>query len=460
MYDLVVIGSGPGGYVCAIRAAQLGLKVAIIERYKTLGGTCLNVGCIPSKALLRSSEHFWMADKHFAEHGIETKELKVNLKKMLDRKRNVVSQITGGVDFLMKKNKIERFEGHGSIVDKNTVAVGDQKLEAKNIVIATGSKPNALPGVAFDKKRIISSTEALELEEIPKHLLVVGAGVIGLEMGSVWARLGAKVSVIEYGSVPIPGNDKMVQKQLQKSLEEIGMEFIYNTAVKSAQVKGSSVELGASDKDGKDVKFSGDYCLVAIGRRPYTESLGLENIGLELDSRGFVPVNEHLQTKQSNVYAIGDVIGGMMLAHKAEEEGICVAETIANGRGHVNYDAIPNVIYTFPEVATVGKTEEQLKQDGIPFKTGKFAMAANGRAVAMGEGVGFIKVIAHKDTDRILGVHMICPQASELIAEAGLAMEYYASSEDIGITCHAHPTLSESFKEAALSALKRALHGA
>lgn len=459
-FDLIVVGAGPGGYVAAIRASQLGMNVAIIEKRSTLGGTCLNVGCIPSKALLKSTEHYWQAKHHFSEHGLEVGSIKINLGKMMERKNEVVKKNVGGIDFLMKKNKITRLEGHGKIVNATTVDVAGQSYTAKNILIATGSKPNDLKGVSFDNQRIISSTEALELQEIPKEMVVIGAGVIGVEMGSVWARLGTKVTVIEFGDVVIPGADKQVQKQLQKSLEEIGMVFQFGTGVTDGSVKGKKVNLKAKTKDGKILEYTTDYCLVAIGRGPYTQGLGLEAVGIELDKRGFITVDKHWQTNVPGIYAIGDVIGGMMLAHKAEDEGVACAEIIAGKPSHINYDAIPSVIYTFPEVASVGKTEEQLKENNIPFNVGKFNFSANGRAIASGEAVGFVKVLAHKETDRILGIHIIGPMASELIAEAGLAMEYFASSEDIGITSHAHPTLSEAVKEAALSALKRSIHGA
>ncbi len=459
-FDLIVVGAGPGGYVAAIRASQLGMNVAIIEKRSTLGGTCLNVGCIPSKALLKSTEHYWQAKHHFSEHGLEVGSIKINLGKMMERKNEVVKKNVGGIDFLMKKNKITRLEGHGKIVNATTVDVAGQSYTAKNILIATGSKPNDLKGVSFDNQRIVSSTEALELQEIPKEMVVIGAGVIGVEMGSVWARLGTKVTVIEFGDVVIPGADKQVQKQLQKSLEEIGMVFQFGTGVTDGSVKGKKVNLKAKTKDGKILEYTTDYCLVAIGRGPYTQGLGLEAVGIELDKRGFITVDKHWQTNVPGIYAIGDVIGGMMLAHKAEDEGVACAEIIAGKPSHINYDAIPSVIYTFPEVASVGKTEEQLKENNIPFNVGKFNFSANGRAIASGEAVGFVKVLAHKETDRILGIHIIGPMASELIAEAGLAMEYFASSEDIGITSHAHPTLSEAVKEAALSALKRSIHGA
>lgn len=460
VFDLVVIGGGPGGYVCAIRGAQNGLKTAIIEKYNTLGGTCLNVGCIPSKALLKSSEHFFASKHHMAEHGIEISGVKLDLKKMIERKDKVVSTNVSGVDFLMKKNKITRYLGHAKIISNTKVQFGNEVIEAKNIVIATGSKPAALPFAPFDKERIISSTEALKLKEVPKRLCVVGGGVIGLEMGSVWARLGSKVSVVEFGSTIIPNNDAQVQRILQKSLQDdLAMEFFLNHGVTSVQAGKKSIEVKAKNSEGKEISLEADYVLVAIGRKPYTESLGLEELGIEKDPRGFVKVNEHYQTKHANIYAIGDVIGGMMLAHKAEEEGLAVANLVAGKYGHVNYNAIPSVIYTYPEVASVGRTEEQLKAANIPFNTGKFNFAANGRAIASGETTGFVKVIAHKETDQILGVHMIGPHVSEMIAEMALAIEYYAASEDVGLTSHPHPTLSEAIKEAALAVTKQAIHG-
>lgn len=457
-FDVIVIGAGPGGYPAAIRCAQLGLNTAIVEKYKTLGGTCLNVGCIPSKALLKSTEHYHQAKDEFSVHGIEVEGLKMSVPKMIDRKRKVVEQITGGVELLIQNNKITRIEGHASFKSKNQVEVNGEVYEAKNIIIATGSKPTPLRGVDFDKKRIISSTEALELQEVPKELVVVGAGVIGLEMGSVWARLGSKVTIIEFGKTCLPGMDKHVQRQMQKSMQALGCEFVFGTGVTEAVVNGDRVDLKAKDQDGNEKQFSGDYCLVAIGRRPYTDSLGLEKAGVELDDRGFVKIDDHWKTNVDGIYAVGDVVGGAMLAHKAEEEGIAAAEVIVGKPGHVNYNAIPGVVYTWPEVAAVGKTEEQLKAEGIPFNTGKFNFAANGRAVASNEGVGFVKILAHKETDEILGAHLIGPHVSEMIQELCVALEYKAASEDIGITSHAHPTLSESIKEAALACTKRAIH--
>lgn len=457
-FDVIVIGSGPGGYPAAIRAAQLGKKVAIVEKYNTLGGTCLNVGCIPSKALLKSSENFWKAKNEYSHHGIQIDGISMDIPKMIQRKRKVVEQITGGVKLLIDGRKIIHLVGHATIKSATEVEVAGQVYSTDKIIIATGSKPTPLRGVEFDKKRIVSSTEALELEELPKELLVVGAGVIGLEMGSVWARLGSKVKIIEYGDACLPGMDKHIQRQMKKSMEAMGCEFYFKTGITEGSVVGDKVQLAGKTQDGNDVSFEGDYCLVAIGRRPYTDNLGLENVGIALDQRGFIQVNSHYQTSVSNIYAIGDVIGGLMLAHKAEEEGIAAAEIICGKAGHVNYNAIPGVVYTDPEVAVIGKTEDQLKAEKIAFNTGKFNFAANGRAVASDEGVGFVKVLAHKETDEILGVHMIGPHVSEMINEISLAMEYKASSEDVGITCHAHPTLAETIKEAALAATKRAIH--
>lgn len=457
-FDVIVIGAGPGGYPAAIRARQLGLSVAIVEKYKTLGGTCLNVGCIPSKALLKSTEHYHAASAEFSHHGIEVSGLKMNIEKMIERKRQVVDQITGGVGMLIEGNKITRLEGHAKFVSKNQVEVAGELYEAKNIIIATGSKPAPLRGVDFDKKRIISSTEALELTKLPKELIVVGAGVIGLEMGSVWARLGSKVTIIEYGKTCLPGMDKHVQRQMQKSMKELGVEFVFDTGVTGAEVKGERVHLSAKNSKDEVVNFEGDYCLVAIGRRPYTDGLNIEAAGVELDERGFVKIDSHWKTNVDGIYAVGDVVGGAMLAHKAEEEGVAAAEVIAGKPGHVNYNAIPGVVYTWPEVAVVGKTEEQLKEEGVPFVTGKFNYGANGRAVATGETTGFAKVIAHKETDELLGAHIIGANASEMIGELVVALEYRAASEDVGISSHAHPTLSECIKEAALACTKRAIH--
>jgi len=464
-YDVVVIGSGPGGYVCAIRCAQLGMKTALVERYATLGGTCLNVGCIPSKALLDSSEHFHNAMHTFKEHGIDLKsEPKVNLTQMIKRKQDVVDQTVGGINFLMKKNKIDVFHGHGSFEDKNTVSIkkddgSAEKISGKNVIIATGSKPASLPFITFDKKRIITSTEALKMTEIPKHLIIIGGGVIGLELGSVYGRLGAKVSVVEYMDSIIPTMDRTMGKELQKSLKKNNFEFYLSHKVKEVTAKGKTVTVKADNTKGEELVLEGDYVLVAVGRKPYTENLGLEKAGVKTDDRGRIEVDNHLQTAIAGIYAIGDVIKGAMLAHKAEEEGVLVAEIIAGQKPHIDYNLIPGVVYTWPEVASVGQTEEQIKEKGIPYKTGSFPFKASGRARASMDLDGLIKVIAHKDTDEILGVHMIGPRVADIIAEAVVAMEFRASAEDIGRISHAHPTFTESFKEAALDATaKRALH--
>ena len=465
-YDVIVIGSGPGGYVAAIRCAQLGLKTAVIEKYSTFGGTCLNVGCIPSKALLDSSEHYHNAAHNFEQHGISLSNLKVDMKKMIDRKNDVIAQNTAGITFLFKKNKIDSFQGVGSFVDKNTIKVTAEdgkveELSTKNVIIATGSKPTALPFLPIDKKRIITSTEALNLTEVPKHLIVIGGGVIGLELGSVYARLGAKVSVVEYAKSIIPTMDAGLGNELQRVLKKnLGMEFFLNHKVTGATVKGKKVSVTAKDSKDQDVVLEGDYCIVAVGRTAYTEGLGLENIGIKTEERGNkVPVNEHLETSVAGVYAIGDVIKGAMLAHKAEDEGIYVAEAIAGQKPHIDYNLIPGVVYTWPEVAAVGKTEEQLKEEGKKYKAGSFSFKASGRAKASGDTDGFIKVLADAETDEILGVQMIGPRAADMIAEAVVAMEYRASAEDIGRICHAHPTFTEAFKEAALAATaNRAIH--
>lgn len=464
-YDVVVIGSGPGGYVAAIRCGQLGLKTAIIEKYNTLGGTCLNVGCIPSKALLDSSEHYHNANKHFAEHGINLSNLKVDLKQMIKRKNEVVEQTTGGITFLMKKNKVTTYQGVGSFLDKNTIKITKddgtaEEIKTQNVIIATGSKPASLPFLKIDKKRIITSTGALTLTEVPKKLVLIGGGVIGLELGSVYARLGAKVTVIEYLDNIIPTMDKGLGKELQKSLKSIGFEFLLSHKVTGASVKGKTVTVTAEDAKGNPVSVEGDYCLVAVGRTAYTEGLNLDAIGITVEERGKkVPVNEHLETSVKGIYAIGDVIKGAMLAHKAEEEGVYVAELIAGQKPHINYNLIPGVVYTWPEVASVGATEEQLKTDGKKYKAGSFPFKASGRARASMDTEGFIKVLADADTDEILGVHMIGPRVADIIAEAVVAMEYRASAEDIARICHAHPTYTESLKEAALAATaNRAIH--
>ncbi|MCX7743040.1 MAG: dihydrolipoyl dehydrogenase [Flavobacteriales bacterium] len=456
-YDVIFIGSGPGGYVGAIRAAQLGFKTAIIERYKTLGGTCLNVGCIPSKAMLDSSEHYYNASHTFAEHGILLKDLKPDLAQMIKRKAEVVKQTTDGIQYLMKKNKIDVYHGHGSFKDEHIITIkkddgSTEEISGKNIVIATGSKPAILPGIEIDKKRIITSTEALELKEIPKHLIVIGGGVIGLELGSVYARLGAKVSVVEYMDRLIPTMDSTLSKELQKVLKKLEFDFYFNHKVTAVKSSSKKVTVTALDKDGKEIQLEGDYCLVAVGRRAYTNGLNLENAGLKTDERGKVPVNDHLQTAVPHIYAIGDVVRGAMLAHKAEDEGVAVAEIIAGQKPHINYLLIPNVVYTWPEVAAVGYTEEQLKEMRKAYKSGSFPFKASGRARASMDTDGLIKVLADKDTDEILGVHMIGPRAADMIMEATVAMEFRASAEDIGRICHAHPTFSESFKDACLAA--------
>lgn len=456
-YDVIFIGSGPGGYVGAIRAAQLGLKTAIIERYKTLGGTCLNVGCIPSKAMLDSSEHYYNAGHTFAEHGILLKDLKPDLAQMIKRKAEVVKQTTDGIQYLMKKNKIDVYHGHGSFKDAHIIIIkkddgSTEEISGKNIVIATGSKPSTLPGIEIDKKRIITSTEALELKEIPKHLIVIGGGVIGLELGSVYARLGAKVSVVEYMDRLIPTMDGTLSKELQKVLKKLDFDFYFNHKVTGVKSTAKKVTVTALDNEGKEIQLEGDYCLVAVGRRAYTDGLNLENAGLKTDERGKVPVNDHLQTAVPHIYAIGDVVRGAMLAHKAEDEGVAVAEIIAGQKPHINYLLIPNVVYTWPEVAAVGYTEEQLKEMGKAYKTGSFPFKASGRARASMDTDGVIKVLAEKETDEILGVHMIGPRAADMIMEATVAMEFRASAEDIGRICHAHPTFSESFKDACLAA--------
>jgi dihydrolipoamide dehydrogenase len=464
-FDVVVIGSGPGGYVSAIRAAQLGFKTAIIEKYVVMGGTCLNVGCIPSKALLDSSEHYYNAVHHFQEHGIDVAKPKINLKQMIARKSGVVEKMNGGISYLMKKNKIMTFHGLGSFDSSKTVKLtkedgSSEVLAAKNIIIATGSKPTILPFIPVDKKRIITSTEALQMTEIPKHLIVIGAGVIGAELGSVYARLGSKVSFVEFAEGMIPTMDKTMGKELQKSIAKLGAEFYFSHKVTSASVKGAEVTVKAQDSAGKEVEIKGDYCLVCIGRRPYTDGLNLAAAGLVADERGRIAVDEHtLQTSVPGIYAIGDVVRGAMLAHKAEEEGVFVAEVIAGQKPHINYNLIPGVVYTWPEVASVGKTEQELKTAGIAYKEGSFPFKALGRAVASMDVDGLVKVLADATTDEILGVHMIGARAADMIAEAVVAMEYRASAEDVARMSHAHPTYTEAMKEACLAATsKRALH--
>ena len=464
MYDVIVIGSGPGGYVAAIRAAQLGMKTALVEKYSTLGGTCLNVGCIPSKALLDSSEHYHNAAHTFATHGIDLKGLSVNLPQMIARKEEVVTQNVEGIQYLMKKNKIEVHHGLGSFVDAHTVKVTkadgtSRDIQGKNIIIATGSKPASLPFISIDKKRIITSTEALKMKEIPKHLIVIGGGVIGMELGSVYGRLGAKVSVVEYMDGIIPTMDKTLGKELQKSLKKIGFEFFLKHKVTGVENLGKEVVVKAENAKGETVEIKGDYVLVSIGRKAYTDGLNAAAAGVKLTDRGQIEVNDHLQTAVPHIYAIGDVVKGAMLAHKAEEEGVFVAETIAGQKPHINYLLIPGVVYTWPEVAAVGYTEEQLKEQGRAYKTGKFPFLASGRARASMDTDGLVKVLADAKTDEILGVHMIGPRTADMIAEAVVAMEFRASAEDISRMSHAHPTYTEVFKEACLAATdNRALH--
>jgi dihydrolipoamide dehydrogenase len=441
----------------------LGLKTAIIEKYNTLGGTCLNVGCIPSKALLDSSHHYYDAAKHFETHGIEVSGLKINFKQMIARKSEVVSITSGGINFLMDKNKVTVLQGIGSFVDATHINISkadgiSEKIEASKIIIATGSKPAMLPFIKMDKKRIITSTEALNLSEIPKHLIVIGGGVIGLELGSVYSRLGSEVSVIEYMPNIVPGMDLMLSKELQKSLKKQGLKFYTGHKVTSAVNNGKEVLVIAEDKKGNPVEFKGDYTLISVGRKPYTDGLGLENVGIKINERSQIETNEQLQTNVANIYAIGDVVKGAMLAHKAEEEGTLVAELIAGQKPHIDYNLIPGVVYTWPEVAAVGKTEEQLKEAGVNYKSGTFAMRALGRARASLDTDGMIKVLADGETDEILGVHMIGARAADMIAEAVIAMEFRASSEDIARSSHAHPTYTEAFKEACLAVNDRAIH--
>ena len=463
-FDVTIIGSGPGGYVAAIRCAQLGMKTALIEKYDTLGGTCLNVGCIPSKALLDSSEHFHNAVHNFEAHGIKTGKVTADIKQMIKRKAEVVSQTCNGIKFLMDKNNITVFNGLGSFVSKTQIKVTgkdgkSETIESKNTIIATGSKPNYFPGMEPDKKRIITSTEALELQEIPKKMLVIGGGVIGLELGSVYARLGTEIEVVEFADTIIPTMDRTLGKELTKVLKKEGFKFNLEHRVHSVVNSGKKVTLKALNKKGEEVTFEADYCLVAVGRKAFTDGLGLENAGLSVNNRGQVEVNDHLQTSVPNIYAIGDVVRGAMLAHKAEEEGVYVAELLAGQKPHINYGLIPGVVYTWPEVAAVGKTEEELKAEGREIKVGSFPIKALGRARASMDIMGLIKIIADKQTDEVLGVHMIAPRAADLIMEAVVAMEYRASAEDIARICHPHPTYSEAVKEAALDATEgRALH--
>lgn len=463
-FDVAVIGSGPGGYVAAIRCAQLGFKTAIIEKYSVLGGTCLNVGCIPSKALLSSSHHYHDAVAHFEEHGIEVGKVKLNLEKMIGRKQAVVDQTTGGIKFLMDKNKITVFEGVGSFEDATHVKVtkndgSSETIEAKYSIIATGSKPSNLPFISLDKERVITSTEALKLKEVPKHLVIIGGGVIGIELGQVYLRLGAEVSVVEFMDRIIPGMDASLSKELTKVLKKQGMKFYTSHKVKSVTRKGKAVTVEAETPKGEILSLEGDYCLVSVGRRPYTDGLNAEKAGVKVTDRGQIEINNHLQTSASNIYAIGDVVRGAMLAHKAEEEGVMVAEILAGQKPHIDYNLIPGVVYTWPEVAAVGKTEEQLKEEGVAFKSGSFPFKALGRARAGGDTDGFVKILADSKTDEVLGIHMIGPRCADLIAEAVTAMEFRASAEDISRMSHAHPTFAEAIKEAALAATdNRALH--
>ena len=465
-FDLIVIGGGPAGYVAAIRASQLGLKTACVEKRDTLGGTCLNVGCIPSKALLHSSELYEQSKDHAAEHGIKISDISVDVSAMLARKDTVVDDLTKGIAGLFKKNKVTRFIGHGIVMGKGQVAVKPseaggtvQSLQAKNILIATGSGVINLPGIDIDEKQIVSSTGALSLEKVPEHLVVIGGGVIGLEMGSVWRRLGAKVTVVEFLDRILPTNDGEVSKQFKRILEKQGMEFALSTKVTGAKTDKNGVTLTCEPAAGGDAsEIKADVVLVAIGRKPYTDNLGLKEAGIALDDRGRIEVNAHYATNVDGVYAVGDVIKGPMLAHKAEEEAIAAVEIMAGQKPHIDYDLIPGVVYTHPEVAAVGKSEEMLKAEGVAYSVGKFPFMANSRARAVGQTEGFVKILADKQTDRVLGVHIIGPQAGTMIAEAVTAMEFGASAEDIARTCHSHPDLNEAIKEAALAVDKRAIH--
>ncbi|MBF0193945.1 MAG: dihydrolipoyl dehydrogenase [Magnetococcales bacterium] len=464
IYDLVVIGGGPGGYVAAIRAAQLGQKVACVEKRQTLGGTCLNVGCIPSKALLQSSHHLEMAKHEMAAHGVKTGRVSVDLATMMQRKDTVVDDLTKGIAFLFKKNRVDHFCGTATITASDTVGIAledgsNKELTTDNILIATGSKSSTLPGVDVDEKCIVSSTGALSLDTVPKKLVVIGAGVIGLELGSVWRRLGSEVTVVEYLDAILPGMDKEIRQRSKLILAKQGINFRLATKVTGASVMNNKAMLSIeSVKSGEQEILNADVVLVAVGRNPYTQNLGLENVGINIDDKGFITVDENLQTNVPGIFAIGDVIGGMMLAHKAEEEGICVAETLAGQKGHVNYKAIPGVVYTHPEIAAVGRSEDSLKADDIPYKVGKFPFGANSRAKAIGDTDGFVKILAHKESDLILGAHIIGPGAGDLLAEIVLAMEADISAEDIARTCHSHPSLGEAVKESAMAVDNMAIH--
>ncbi len=461
-FQAVVIGGGPGGYVCAIRLAQLGMKTACIESRGSLGGTCLNVGCIPSKSLLNLSEEFYKV-KNLSNKGIEVGEVKLNLSKMMKSKEKAVTVLTKGVEFLLKKNNVTYFKGVGSFKSKNEISIKDVNknetlIFAEKIIIATGSVPTSLPGVDFDEKIIVSSTGVLKLDKVPKKMVVVGGGYIGLEMGSVWSRLGAEVHVIEFLDHITPGMDKEISNEFMKILKKQGIKFHMEHKVNKITKKNSSVVISTTDKDGNKKDFDCEVVLVSVGRKPNTEGLNLEKIGINLDNKNRIQTDKNFKTNLDNIYAIGDVISGPMLAHKAEDEGIAVAENIVGQSGHVNYDTIPGVIYTTPEVASIGKTEEQLNDLNIKYKIGKFSFMANSRAKAIDDTEGFVKILADEKTDKVLGAHLIGPHAGELIAEIGIAMEFGASSEDIARTCHAHPTFSEAVKEAALSVDKRAIH--
>ncbi|MBC3538357.1 dihydrolipoyl dehydrogenase [Rufibacter sediminis] len=463
MYDVAIIGSGPGGYVAAIRCAQLGFKTVIIEKYDTLGGTCLNVGCIPSKAVLDSSEHFHNAQHKFKNHGIRLENLQLDFPQMLAHKADVVQKTVAGVDYLMKKNKVEVLRGKATLLTPRTVSIQGAEgppsvIESKHIVLATGSKPSSLPGITIDKKRIISSTEALTLPEIPRHLLVIGGGVIGMELGSVYARVGSTVSVLEYTDAIIPSMDLTMGKELKKSLQKLGMDFYLSHKVTGAQSTETGVTVTAEDTAGNTLNLEGDYCLMAVGRKPYTEGLGLENVGITTDKGGRIEVNEYLETNVPGIYAIGDVVKGAMLAHKASEEGVYVAERLAGQKPHLDYLLIPGIVYTWPEVATVGYTEEQLKANGRAYRTGVFPFRANARARMNDDLDGQIKVLADAKTDEILGIHMIGPRVSDIIGEAVAAMSYRASAEDIARMSHGHPTFYETLKEACLAVNNQAIH--
>ena len=460
-FDVTVIGGGPGGYVCAIRLSQLGLKTACIEYRGALGGTCLNVGCIPSKNLLNFSENFHKA-KNFTNIGIEVGEVKLNLDKMMKNKEKAVTDLTKGIEFLFKKNKVTYFKGKGSFKSSNEISISvDNKetvIQTNKTIISTGSEPVSIPGIDFDEEKILSSTGALSISKLPKKMIIVGGGYIGLEMGSVWSRLGTQVEVVEYLDHITPGMDKEISKEFEKILKKQGIKFHLNTKVEKINKNQNGVSINTLDKSNKKNIIEADVVLISVGRRPFTKDLNLEKIGVQTDKRGMVKVNKNFETSTKNIYAIGDVIDGPMLAHKAEEEGIAVAEIIAGQSGHVNYDVIPGVIYTSPEVAYVGKTEEQLKINKTNYKVGKFPFLANSRAKAINEPEGFVKILAETNTDKVLGVHIIGPHAGEMIAEMSVAMEFGASSEDIARTCHAHPTFSEAIKEAALSVDKRQIH--